>query len=161
MKLEAYFYKYKRLLAKRFFKLRMTKYKKSFPASTKYSGIPEIQHYKRENLILGENCIINYCYINTRGVIKIGDNVTISRDVSIIASGYDPQKFIKNGCTDHVAQGITIGNNVWIGHGATILDGVTLTNNIIIGAKALVSRSCLETNCIYVGVPAEKVKEYK
>ncbi|WP_266157763.1 CatB-related O-acetyltransferase [Dyella silvatica] len=33
-----------------------------------------------------------------------------------------------------------IGNDVWIGHGATILSGVTVGDGVIIGARAVVSK---------------------
>ncbi len=39
---------------------------------------------------------------------------------------------------------VTIGNNVWIGAGVTILPGVTIGDNSVIGAGSVVTRSIPE-----------------
>lgn len=49
-----------------------------------------------------------------------------------------------------------IGNNVFIGWGATILGGSQVGNNVIIGANAVVSR-IVEDNSVYAGNPAKKI----
>jgi acetyltransferase-like isoleucine patch superfamily enzyme len=53
-------------------------------------------------------------------------------------------------------QGIVIGEDVWIGCGARILDGVQIGNGAVIGAGAVVTRS-VPDYCIAVGVPAKVV----
>ncbi len=50
-----------------------------------------------------------------------------------------------------------IGNDVWIGHGATILSGVTVGDGAIIGARAVVSRD-IEPYGVAVGNPARCVR---
>ena len=54
-------------------------------------------------------------------------------------------------------QDITIGNNVWLGHGAYIMPGVHIGNNAIIGAKTVVTHDIPE-NAIAVGVPARVIR---
>lgn len=39
--------------------------------------------------------------------------------------------------------GINIGDDVWIGFGATILDGVTIGTGAVIAARAVVTKMCL------------------
>ncbi len=48
---------------------------------------------------------------------------------------------------------VTIGHDVWIGHGAVILPGVTLGHGSIVGANAVVTRD-VEPYTIVAGVPA-------
>ncbi|KAA3599454.1 CatB-related O-acetyltransferase [Stenotrophomonas maltophilia] len=50
-----------------------------------------------------------------------------------------------------------IGNDVWIGHGATIMSGVTVGNGAIIGARAVVAKD-VPPFAVVVGNPARIVR---
>ncbi len=52
-----------------------------------------------------------------------------------------------------VSQGIALGDGVWLGAGAKILDGVTIGDHAIVGAGAVV-REAVPAGAIAVGVPA-------
>lgn len=52
---------------------------------------------------------------------------------------------------------ITVGNDVWIGYGATIIGPVTIGNGAIIGAGAVVVRD-VPAFAVAVGVPAKVIK---
>ncbi|MEJ8476167.1 CatB-related O-acetyltransferase [Roseibium sp. H3510] len=65
---------------------------------------------------------------------------------------FDPADFLVGSRGDTV-----IGNDVWIGTGATILPGVKIGDGAIIGAKAIVSRD-VPAYAIAVGNPAQEVK---
>jgi len=53
---------------------------------------------------------------------------------------------------------VVIGNDVWIGWGATILSGVTIGDGAVIGARALVTKD-VEPYTIVGGVPAKTIKK--
>jgi acetyltransferase-like isoleucine patch superfamily enzyme len=53
---------------------------------------------------------------------------------------------------------IKVGNNVFIGHNATILPGVTIGDNIVIGACSVVNKD-LESNAVYAGIPVRKIRD--
>ncbi len=53
---------------------------------------------------------------------------------------------------------ISIGNNVWIGAGSTILAGVEIGDNSVIGAGSVVTKS-IPSNVVAVGVPCKVLRE--
>lgn len=86
-------------------------------------------------------------------MIKIGNDVKITRGVTILTHGYDWS--VLAGIHDIVlgsAGEVTIGNNVFIGMNATVLKGVHIGNNVVIGAGSLVNRD-IPDNCVAAGNP--------
>ena len=55
-------------------------------------------------------------------------------------------------------QGVTIGNDVWIGQQVRIMPGVTIGDGCVIGARAVVTKDCAPYG-IYVGVPAKLARK--
>jgi len=55
------------------------------------------------------------------------------------------------------SQGIALGDNVWLGAGAKVLDGVRLGNGVVVGAGAVVT-SDLPDGAVAVGIPARVVR---
>ena len=52
---------------------------------------------------------------------------------------------------------VTIGNDVWIGHGAVILKGVRIGDRSVVGARAVVTRD-VPADTVVAGNPARVVK---
>jgi acetyltransferase-like isoleucine patch superfamily enzyme len=55
------------------------------------------------------------------------------------------------------SRGITVGENVWLGAGAKVMDGVTIGDGVVVGAGAVVTES-LPPGVVAVGVPARVVR---
>lgn len=55
------------------------------------------------------------------------------------------------------AKHVTIGNDVWIGHGAVVLPGVRVGDGAVIGANAVVTRD-VEPYTIVAGAPARVIR---
>ena len=96
----------------------------------------------RGPLEIGRNThIAAGCFISSHAAgLYIGEDVLIGPHVSITASNY------KYGRLDqpirlqgHSSKGVRIGNNVWIGAGAAILDGSTIGEGVVIAANSVVS----------------------
>ena len=140
----------------------------------------EAQNKILRNLLgkMGENVIItppfwcdygyhitvgDYFYSNHNMIITDGANVTFGDNVFIAPNccfttaehAIDPE-MRKAGV--EIAKPITIGNNVWIGAGSTILAGVTIGDNSVIGAGSVVTKS-IPDNVIAVGVPCRVLRE--
>ncbi len=54
-------------------------------------------------------------------------------------------------------EGITIGNDVWIGIGAYIMPGVSIGNGVTIGANSVVTKDVLDYQVV-AGTPAKVIK---
>ncbi|GHC75312.1 DapH/DapD/GlmU-related protein [Limoniibacter endophyticus] len=56
------------------------------------------------------------------------------------------------------AKRVTIGNDVWIGHGAVIMPGVTIGNGAVVGANAVVTKD-VAPYAVVAGVPARVLRQ--
>lgn len=100
---------------------------------------------------MGKNSTINqYCRIDNRGGITIGDNVSISPCVNLITADHDVQTI---DCAGR-QKTIVVKDFVFIGSDAMVLPGVTLENGSVLGAKSLLTKSTVAYG-IYTGVPAQ------
>ena len=55
------------------------------------------------------------------------------------------------------SRGITLGDNVWLGTGAKVLDGVRIGNDAVVGANAVVNTD-LPDGAVAAGVPAKVLR---
>lgn len=122
-------------------------------------GIPEI--ICRKNLMfLGKISINENVFINASGKITIGDNVTLSKGVSLLSTGINTDNWKINKIYKyHIFKEIIIGDNVWLGANVIVCAGSFIPNNCIIGAGSVVVDKLDKENALYVGIPA-KFKKY-
>ena len=107
---------------------------------------------------VGENFIVNFdCVFLDAAPIEIGDNCMIGPKTCIytISHPFNPQERQKG---IGLPKKVTLGNNVWIGGGATILPGISLGNNVIVGAGSVVTKS-FPNNVVIAGNPARIIKK--
>lgn len=131
------------------------------------------------NIRLGRNAYLYpgvYLETQGKGVITIGDNVVLSRGVHIVAFdsvtlGHGAMVGEYASIRDanhrlgtpsvrhsgHVSASITIGHNVWIGRGATVLKGVSIGDHSVVAANAVATKS-IAPGVIAGGVPARVLK---
>ena len=103
--------------------------------------------------------ISEYTIVDGDGGIKMGDYVRIAPHVSIISFDHiHTRTDIPIKLQGKRKKGVTIGRDVWIGVGATILAGVTIHNGSIIGAGAVVTKD-IPAYSIAMGVPARVVRK--
>lgn len=121
-----------------------------------------IKYLRKKGYNIGDGVVIHdirHTFIDpTRPfLIDIGDNVQITRGVTILTHGYDwaVLKNINNEMLGSAGK-VTIGNNVFIGMNSTVLKNVTIGDNVIIGANSLVNKD-VPSNTVYAGNPAKFV----
>ncbi len=108
--------------------------------------------YKRHGLKIGENCYIaDDVIFDSSHVwhISVGDNVTISSGVRILAHDASTKRHL--GYTK--IGKVSIGHNIFIGAGTTILLGISIGDNSIVGASSVVTKN-VPPNTVVAGNPA-------
>jgi acetyltransferase-like isoleucine patch superfamily enzyme len=109
-----------------------------------------------KNIKVGKNVFINACCkFQDQGGIEIGNGVLIGHNVTLATLNHDERPLFRQYI---YPKPIKIGDNVWIGSNATILQGVTIGNGAIIGANAVVTHDVPE-NAIVAGVPAKILRK--
>lgn len=121
-----------------------------------------------EGLIeIGDNTMLNGVAITAYKKVSIGKNCQIASSTLIADTDFHPvdhttrEKEVLGHKIDYAWVGkkeVSIGNNVWIGWGSTILKGVTIGDNCIIAAGSIVVND-IPANSMAAGNPAV-VKKY-
>jgi acetyltransferase-like isoleucine patch superfamily enzyme len=97
-------------------------------------------------------------YFAGQGGITIGSDVIMGPNVQVFSENHafaDPNLTIKE--QGVIKDPVVIGNNCWIGGGATILAGVHIGDGCVIAAGSVVTKS-VAANSIVAGVPAKVIK---
>lgn len=131
-------------------------HRRQFSRQTTFYGIPHIN--RPDRLVCGEGLKVNgNVFINADGGVRIGNRVTLSYGSTILAVSYDIDQFFR-GERVHKNRGVEIGNDVWIGANATILDGVRICDHVIVGAGAVVTKDISIPYSVFAGVPAKRIR---
>lgn len=110
------------------------------------------------NISVGDNFYSNHGMVITDGAkVTFGDHVFVAPNCCFTTAEHaiDPE-MRKAGV--EVAKPITIGSNVWIGAGSTILAGVVIGDNTVIGAGSVVTKS-IPAGVVAVGVPCRVMRQ--
>lgn len=109
-----------------------------------------------KNIHLGENVFINSdCKMQDQGGIYIGDDCLIGHNVVFATLNHNENPKLRGNL---IPKPIHIGNKVWVGSNATILQGVNIGDGAIIAAGAVVTKDVPE-NTLVGGVPAKIIKK--
>lgn len=110
-------------------------------------------------IALGSNIYVGpHTVLYGHGGLRIGTGTLIAAHVTIVPTAHcfeDPGRAIRE--QGEAARGIQIGDDVWIGCGARILDGVTIGSGAVVGAGSVVTRDVAPLSVV-VGVPAKPVR---
>ena len=109
------------------------------------------------NISVGENFYANFnMVILDEAPVTFGDNVFIAPNCGFYTAGHPLDAAERNRGLEY-AHPITVGDNVWIGAGVTVLPGVSIGNNCVIGAGSVVTRD-IPPYSIAVGNPCRVIK---
>lgn len=111
------------------------------------------------DVTLGKNVNVWYNAVlrGDDGAIKVGDNTNV-QDCAVLHE----ETTVGSGCTighGAIVHGCTVGDNVLIGMGATVLNGAKIGDNCIVGAGALVTgKMHAPAGSMILGSPAKVVR---
>lgn len=115
--------------------------------------------YVTGTLVAGPHCTINPFTV-VRGDIRLGHSVRIGAHTSILAFNHtitDPDVPVFRQPIS--AEGIVIGDDVWIGSHVMILDGVAIGDRAVVAAGSVVTKD-VPAGAIVAGNPA-RVKKWR
>ncbi|HAE16531.1 MAG TPA: maltose O-acetyltransferase [Erysipelotrichaceae bacterium] len=109
------------------------------------------------NIFVGDDLFLNFdCIFLDAAPIRIGAHCMIGPKTCIYAIGH-PLDAESRQKKIGIPKPVTIGDNVWIGGGVTILAGVSIGDNTVIGAGSVVTKS-FPDHVVIAGNPARIIK---
>lgn len=110
------------------------------------------------NITVGDYFYSNHNLVITDGAkVTFGDHVFIAPNCCFTTAEHAIDSEMRKRGVE-IAKPITIGNNVWIGAGSTVLAGVTIGDNAVIGAGSVVTKN-IPANVVAVGVPCKVMRK--
>ncbi|CAI4063158.1 acetyltransferase SKDI_07G5460 [Saccharomyces kudriavzevii IFO 1802] len=110
------------------------------------------------NIHIGDNFYANHNLVILDGAkVQIGDNVFIAPNVGIYTAGHpiDVKRRLQG---LEYAIPVTIGDNVWIGGGVSVIPGVNIGKNSVIAAGSVVIRDIPE-GVVAAGNPCREIRK--
>jgi acetyltransferase-like isoleucine patch superfamily enzyme len=105
-----------------------------------------------------DSSVGDYCFLGSAGGIDIGRRVLMGQHVSMHSENHEfgnPEVPIQQQGVE--SEGISIGDDCWLGAGAIILDGVRLGDGCVVSAGAVVTHS-FPAGSVVAGVPARVIR---
>lgn len=110
------------------------------------------------NIEIGDNFFSNYnLVILDCARISIGNNVFVGPNVGIYSAGHPIDAAERQQGLEY-AKPISIGSDVWIGGGTSVLPGVNIGSNCVIGAGSVVATD-IPDNSLAVGNPCRVIRQ--
>lgn len=121
------------------------------------------RYLEKEGIKMGKNVYFKNAKtididLTRSSLIEIGNDVYFNRDFTLLTHDAVSRIFRKkyNDFFPHSYGKVTIGNNVAFARKVTVLKGVTIGDNVFIGHGSIVCKD-IPSNCIAVGRPAKPV----
>jgi acetyltransferase-like isoleucine patch superfamily enzyme len=124
-----------------------------------FLGRGTILSCKDGDIVLGDHANLGFhCEVFSGSTVTVGRHGLFAAYVYLVGGGHEFERGDLAVIDQRRAStGITLGENVWLGTGAKVLDGVTLGSHVVVGANGVVT-SDLPDGAIAAGVPARVLR---
>ena len=126
-----------------------------YPNGTVYASSIGAYSYAQKNSSIWHASIGKFCSISWN--VSIGGGEHDFHRITAHSMLYAPRfGFVDHPFYDRFSEPCVIGNDVWIGAGASVLRGVAVGDGAVVAAGAIVTKD-VEPYSIVAGVPAKKI----
>lgn len=106
------------------------------------------------SIIVGDRTFIGRAVeFNIRGRFEIGEDCLIASHCTFVDHDHGLDPSVPSNQQSNIVAPITLGRNVWLGAGVTVLKGVHIGDNAVAGAGSVVTKS-IPAGEIWAGIPA-------
>ena len=124
-----------------------------------FLGRGTILSCKDGDIALGDHANLGFhCEIFSGSSVSVGSHALFAAQAYLVGGGHDFEA--GDGAVidqPRTSRGIVLGDNVWLGTGAKVLDGVKIGKDAVVGAGAVVNTD-LPEGAIAAGVPARVLR---
>ena len=120
-------------------------------------ALRKLGHTVGDKVYFPADITVTQNFTQNMGGVKLGDRVSIGPRVIIVLASHPNSSHLRNSFPSKPQQ-VVIGNDVWIGAGAIILNGVTIGDNSVVGAGSVVTHD-VPKNTIVAGNPAKILRK--
>jgi acetyltransferase-like isoleucine patch superfamily enzyme len=124
-----------------------------------FIGRGSILSCKNGDIVLGDHVNIGFhSEVFSGSRVVVGHHGLFAAYTYLVGGGHE-WKDAETPVIDQArtSKGITLGDNVWLGTGAKVLDGTRIGSHVVVGANAVVAQD-LPDGVIAAGVPARVIK---
>jgi len=125
-----------------------------------FLGRGTILSCKNGDIVLGDDVNIGFhSEVFSGSTVSVGRHGLFAAYTYLVAGGHEFERgdapVIRQ---ERSSKGISVGENVWLGTGAKVLDGVRVGRDVVVGAGAVVTED-LPDGAIAAGVPARVIRK--